>query len=245
MRIPAARARGILVLCFPAAPRTQAQLGRPEVKAFTVGIKTDKVDQHSADRYAMGISQPVILGPGSTDYAGLSSDKGQIVVDVKGLEPDGGLVLTVSETARTNRSAAPATCVVYPTTAVVCGAGEVQPEETSVIRTLSPKFFDPSALDAARHWRVTDPSAGVTIDFTATPHVGGTTVGITSVRAVKANNGGSEQASGKYDYDLTKLVATSLSEYETIRQEGSAGNYTTIIVDITATLASDSGIAKN
>lgn len=234
----------VALACVPGVASAQAKPIRHLVYNFTVGVTGDQVNQENADVYAMGPIQPVIHGPGSTDYQGLVSDKGQIAVDVAGIEPDGGLIVTVSETDRRNRAASPATCVVYPDTSVVCGAGALHPEEESVIRTLSPKFFDASALDANRHWQVGNAAAGVKIDFSATPNPDGVTLGITSDRVQKATNGNSVQSNGKYTYDTSKLLSTALSEYETIRQQSGASQYSTVVIDVTATLVSDSGMPK-
>lgn len=226
---------GIAVFSFPAAAAAQAPPTRHLVYDFTVGVKTDKISSNSATETVSG----------SSDFGEMNSDKGQIAVDVSGVEPDGGLVLAVTETARNGRTSKAITCVVYPDTSVVCADTDVRPEEESVIRTLSPKFFDASALDANRHWQVTNATAGVKIDFTASPNPDGVTVGITSERVQTAPNGNSVRANGKYNYNTAKLLPTTLSEYETIREQGGASQYQTTVIDITATLASDSGTAKN
>jgi hypothetical protein len=226
---------GIAIFCVPASALAQAKPSRHLVYSFSVGVSNTATEHNSMFDGGTGI--------GTLGAEG--SDKGQIMVDVNGVEPDGGLVVTVSEAARTNRSAQPATCVVYPDTSVVCGAGDVHPEEQSVIRTLSPKFFDASNLDANHHWQVTNAAANLKIDFTASPNADGVTVGITSDLQQKSTNGNSMQANGKYSYDTSKLIPTSLSEYQTIRQETGTGQNATIVIDTTATLVSDSGVAKS
>lgn len=220
---------------LPISSLAQAKPTRHLVYDFTVGTKSDSIAQNDE----------MATGSATSDLGGSGSDAGQVIVDISGVEPDGGLVLAVSETSRSNHAAKPATCVVYANTNVVCGAGDVHPEETSVIRTLSPKFFDASNLDAHHHWQVSNAAAGVTIDFTATPNADGSSVAIASERHEKASNGNSVDAEGKYAYDMAKLLPTSLSEYQTIRQQNGAGAYTTIIIDVTAKLASDSGLAKS
>jgi len=225
----------IVAFCFPISALAQAKPTRHLVYDYTVGTKSDSISDNNE----------IATGAATSDLGGSGSDSGQIIVDISGVEPDGGLVLAVSETSRSNHSAKPATCVVYSNTNVVCGAGDVHPEEMSVIRTLSPKFFDASNLDAHRHWQVSNAAAGVTIDFTATPNADGTSLGIVSERHEKASNGNTVDAEGKYSYDTAKLIPTSLSEYQTVRQQNGAGAYTTIIIDVTAKLASDSGLGKS
>jgi hypothetical protein len=235
MFLSASAVLGIVVFCSPAAALAQAQPTRHLVYNFSVGIKQDSVQENNE----------MATGAETSDLGGSNSDKGQIMVDVSGVEPDGGLVVIVSEAARGNHSAKPVTCVVYPDTSEVCGAGDVHPEETVVLRTLSPKFFDASNLDANHHWQVANAGAGVKIDFTANPGADGVSVAITAERVQKATNGNTEVANAKYAYDTTKLIPTSLSEYQTLRQQNGAGAYSTTVIDTTATLASDSGLAKS
>src|SRR5580658_7861460 len=97
--------------------------GAPErvlVYSFTVGLNNRTTD--TANEY-------------TNVQKNANSDLGTITVSVVGLEADGGLVVNVAEEARTNRSIAPATCVVYSNTNVICGAAVVTPEETSVLRS--------------------------------------------------------------------------------------------------------------
>ncbi len=234
------------IVFFSGAGTGLAQTASTErhlVYDFTVGVQTSNTSQTSAAQETQGGNVP---GYGYNDMAAGDSDKGQISVDVKGVEADGGLVVDVSETSvRSNRGSAASTCVVYPNTNVMCGAADVHPEAVSVLRTLSPKFFDPGALDANRHWQVSNPAAGVTIDFRAGPSAGGPTVTIDAERVEKYTNGSSVNSNAKYAYDLTKLVPTSLTEYQTIRQQNGAGAYSTVTFDTTATLVSDSGSGKS
>lgn len=178
-------------------------------------------------------------GTGDASFQGSASDKGQISVDYLGVETDGGLVLTVAEAAQNGRNAGSNTCVVYPNTNIICGTGTTNPEELAIIRTLSPKFFDPTALDANRHWHVGVDSAGVSIDFTAKPGTGGA-MRIDSQRTEKSKSGDMTSATASYTYDTSRLVPTSLKEYTQVRDQTTPGQYTNYVTDITATLASDS-----
>lgn len=178
------------------------------------------------------------MNTGDSSQSGTASDKGEITVDYGGVEADGGLVVTVAETARTNRTALPNTCVVYANTNIICGTGTTNPEELAIIRTLSPKFFDPSALDANRHWHVAQESAGVSIDFTAKP--GGDGMTIDSQRTEKSKSGDSLTATASYAYDTAHFAPKSLKEYTQIRTQSMPGQYMNVITDITASLVSDS-----
>jgi hypothetical protein len=213
------------------------------VYTFSVGVLSDQHAQSSAVSYS-GLatghtdSSPV-FGTGDTSYKGNASDKGEITVDYQGIEADGGLVVSVAEAARTNRTAPATTCVIYANTNVLCAGSNVYPEELSVVRALSPRFFDPSALDKNRHWKVSAGNGVVVIDFTATP-TGTGLVSIDSQRVEKTKSGDTTQATAQYDYDFTKFVPTTLKEYTTMRQETGVGQYTNITIDVRATLTSDS-----
>ncbi len=183
-----------------------------------------------------------VNGTGDTSYMGVASDKGTIQIDVFGVEPDGGLVVKVSENGQNVRKAAAVECVVYPTTNSICASGEVFPEELAVIRTLSPKFFDPSSLDAKHHWHQGSDAAGISLDFTA-GSPSGTTIPISENDDEKVAGGQSSTLHGTdtYSYDMSKNVSTTLKEYDTIRKQMGAGQYSNIVIDITAELATDSG----
>lgn len=166
------------------------------------------------------------------------SDKGQITVDYLGVEADGGLVVNVAENGR-DRKLAATPCVVYANTNVQCGAVDVNPEEVSIVRTLSPKFFDPTSLDAKRHWNISVPAAGVNIDFTVTPQSAGA-LQIDSERVEKTSKGDSTTASAKYTYQPARYLPTELKEYATMNLQVRPGQYASVQVDVTATLTSDS-----
>ena len=120
------------------------------VYSFTVGINYRTVDSSAGEHGNLQRNEV--------------SDLGTITVNVVGLDPGGGLVVNVAEDARTNRSVAPATCIIFSNTNVLCGSSVVTPEETSILRTLNPKFVDPTALDAKGHWHIA-PGSGVSIDL--------------------------------------------------------------------------------
>lgn len=214
---------------------------------FTVGVVSDQHTKDSSVKYgipnAAGIS-PVLHGTGDNSDKSNVSDKGQITVDYQGIEADGGLVVQVSEAARTNRTSAPATCIIYPDTNVACVNGNVYPEEITTLRTLSPKFFNPAALDVHRHWKVNAPSAGVAIDFSAVPQ-GSQSMHIQSQRNEESRSGDATNATASYTYEVERCIPTALKEYTTVRQEIGPGQYANITIDVTATLNSDSTDVKS
>jgi hypothetical protein len=194
---------------------------------FTVGVSST---QHFNSSQA---------GTGDNAIAGVVADKGQISVDYLGVESDGGLVVNVSEAAHATRTLAATTCVVYANTNVLCGSANVNPEEYSIIRTLSPKFFDATALDANRHWKVEVANAGVSIDFTAAPGANGV-LSIDSKRVEKSVSGDLTNAEGKYTYEIARFLPTSIKEYTKMHQQSRPGAYADITIDLQATLTSDS-----
>jgi hypothetical protein len=233
------------LVCAVATPAfAQEQPLRHLVYSFTIGVQNDTHDTNANGRSYDSSGMITAVGTGDTSYKGVGSDKGTIAVDVMNEEPDAGLVVKVSEDGQNTRKAAAVECVVYPTTNVVCGSGEVFPEELAVIRTLSPKFFNPSALDAQHHWHQGNTDAGVSLDFMAgTP--AGTIVPISETDDEKVQGGQGSMLHGTdtYSYDTAKDIPTQLKEYDTVRKQMGPGQYSNIVIDITAQLATDSGVA--
>jgi hypothetical protein len=210
------------------SPATAQASKRHLVYNFTVGIQSDeRTDAQSA-------------GTWDNRVQGNVSDKGEIVIDYLGVEADGGLIVNVAEKAQqSNRTLAATACVIYPNTNVQCGTGSVNPEEITIMRTLSPKFFSASAMDVKHHWNISAPAAGVNIDFTANPKDGGD-MSIDSQRVEKTTNGDSTSATATYQYSPARFLPTQLKEYTLMHQQSRPGQYASIRVDITATLTSDS-----
>ncbi|HTV93141.1 MAG TPA: hypothetical protein VMG98_10525 [Verrucomicrobiae bacterium] len=245
--------RGVLIIiavvaftgaALPAFAQQQVQ--RHLVYDFSVGVQNDAHDTDTSSKMSNTNGGANINGTGDTSYASLVSDNGTIDVDVFGVEPDGGLVVKVDEHAlRTNRTLKPVECVVYPTTNTVCGAGDVNPEEMAVLKTLSPKFFDPGALDAKHHWHEGNDAAGISLDFVAgTPSGNVVPISLDDNEKIGGGSGGSTlHGNDSYSYDMVKTVPTQLKEYDTIRKQTGAGQYTNVVIDITATLATDSSVA--
>jgi hypothetical protein len=181
---------------------------------------------------------------GVSSYADAASDKGQISIDVAGVQPDGALVVTVTETAD-RRSNAATDCLIYQDTTVKC-AGAVTPEEFAVMRTLSPKFLDPAFSDEGRHWLVEHGTQNVPSEFTVESKTS-SSVTVDEQRAIKmaGANRGTISTEAKYTYDETRLLPTSISEYTFLHYERDAGHTRNATVDITAHLIEDSAVGKN
>jgi hypothetical protein len=203
----------------------QAAQLRQLVYSFSVGVNNDTTDSSA--------------GNGTNAYSGSKSDMGTITVGVVGLEADGGLVVKVSESGRDNRTVAPATCVVYPSTNVLCDQTTVvTPEEYAVLRPLNPKFVDPTTLDSAGHWRIAPPGSGVTIDYTLGKVDANGVVPISGVRDEKSPQS-TVHTEITYSYNAPKVVPTQVKEYQRIHQQSGTTNGT-VTIDVTATLSSDS-----
>lgn len=206
----------------------QAAPKRTLVYSYNVGLTNDTTDAS--------------MGNGTNAYSGSKSDLGTITVGVMGVEPDGGLVATIAQTGRDNRTIAPATCVAYASTNVVCDSTTVTPEELAVLRSLNPKFLDPTALDAKGHWHIAPPGSGVTIDYTTSKADGSGVLPITGIRDEKAPQS-TTHTEITYAYNPTRLVPTNVKEYQTIHQNQGAST-STVTLDITASLQSDSLTSK-
>ncbi|MGB6985119.1 MAG: hypothetical protein WBD74_03985 [Candidatus Aquilonibacter sp.] len=199
--------------------------GRVLVYSFTVGINDRTVDSAAGEHGDVHRNEV--------------SDLGTITVTVVGLDPGGGLVVNVAESARTNRSVAPATCIIFSNTNVMCGSSVVTPEETSILRPLNPKFVDPTTLDAKGHWHIA-PGSGVSIDYTVSQNAGG--FAITGTRD-ESSPQGTVHSEMTYTYDAAKVVTTHVHEYQTVREQSGAVNALTTI-EVQGTLTSDSLSSK-
>lgn len=225
-----------VVLVLLTAPASAQQSKRHMVFSYSVGIRNDSRESTSMGNNSGNGG----ANNGANSYSANASDKGEITVDIMGVQPDGGLVVSTSQTGKT-RIQAPTTCVVYPTTNVVCTDANTFPEQLAVLRTLSPKFFNGANLDANRHWRVADSGAAITIDFNVTPESSGM-LDIASQRdqTFKGALAGSVHATANYVYNPARYVPASVKEYTIVRQETGPGQYSNITIDVTAQLAKDS-----
>ncbi|HET9028734.1 MAG TPA: hypothetical protein VFN49_01040, partial [Candidatus Aquilonibacter sp.] len=127
-----------MLLVAPLGARAQSL--RHLVYTFTVGINSSQHDTTAAN----GISSMAapgesnqILSSGDNAYNGEVSDKGEISLDIVGMRPDGGLVVTANESAK-ERHERDDTCVVYASTNALCTDPATYQEIYAVIRTLSP-----------------------------------------------------------------------------------------------------------
>ncbi|MHB8147807.1 MAG: hypothetical protein ACYDGM_11200 [Vulcanimicrobiaceae bacterium] len=228
--------------CVPVHAQTKSL--RHLVYAFSVGQQGDQHDTDSASGNSGGPNGAPVTGSGSTDYNANVSDKGTISIDVMGIQPDKGLVVTVSEAGQNGRNAAADTCVVFANTSTTCQNPQgVNPEEISVIRLLAPHFYDPSQLDAKQHWHEGGASkeGSTSIDFTVTKNVNDMLT-ISEHRRVTQTGIGAMtvNADSTILYDVKHFVPTSIKEYSTLHKQQPAGGYFDQTSDTELTLQSDS-----
>jgi hypothetical protein len=155
---------------------------------------------------------------GISHYGGTLTDKGTITVDVVKKQPDGAMVVMISEQGENVRRAPPAECVVYGNTHVICDPNKtVYTEEYTLLRFLGQNFVQPSQLDASKHWTIVQNSGdgmAVNADYAINSNNNGM-MQIGEKRTVKDTGAGhlTTNIETKIGYDYSRLVPTSVDEY--------------------------------
>jgi hypothetical protein len=245
------------VTASPAGAATTVPQVRHLVYSFTWGttnsteVHTSGMAEGSGGSGGMAAAAPSSSGnaSGISSYGGGASDHGTIAVDVLRQQPDGGVVVSVSEQAVERRSAPPATCVAYGDLTVVCDPNKkITVEELTLLRLLGSNFVDPNQLDAARHWR-RQQQAGTSssiADFTISKNANGIMT-IDESRVEKDSGGASPQTSdvtATIGYDFGRTIPTSIDESTTMRSE-QGEQYQTVKSETVLQLQSDSSAAKS
>ena len=186
---------------------------------------------------------------GISHYSGSLSDKGIITVKITGKQPDGGLIVSISEQGENVRKAPPATCVVYGNTNIICDPNKtVYTEEYTLLRFLGSNFIDPNQLDANKHWRIGPSSSqGQTVqaDYAITSNNNGV-MQIGETRKIVTNGSGKLETDieTKIHYDYSRTVPTSVDEYATQRTDSGLSGTSTTTYQTTLSLATDSILSK-
>jgi hypothetical protein len=215
------------------------------VYGFHWGTVTDMYEHNSGFGSVQGNNgiQMSTSGTGLTNYSNHAGDEGTITVDVMEEQPDKGLVVSVSEEARDNRSAKAATCVVYGNGNTICDPSmKVNPEEYSLVRFLGVNFVDSALIDAKSHWQFSSmgPNFSATSDYTITHNVSGAMT-ISEQRSITftGSRHGSAVVVSTIGYDVNRTVPTALDELTTERVEAGI-DYQNIRTQMQAKLQSDS-----
>jgi hypothetical protein len=150
-------------------------------------------------------------------YGGTLTDKGTMTVNIVKKQPDGALVVMISEQGENIRRASPAECVVYGNTNVICDPNKtVYNEEYTLLRFLAGNFVDPAQLDANKHWQIVQNvnNDHVTADYVIDSNNNGA-MQIGEKRTIVETGPGhlTTDVNTKIGYDFTRTVPTSVDEY--------------------------------
>lgn len=208
--------------------------------SFDISITQDRTVHSSGVGEAGGGT-----GSGMTHYGGGNSDKGTITIDVLMVQPDTGLVVSVAEQGRGDRTAAPATCVVYGIGSVVCDPDKkVNEEEMSLLRVLGRNFVNPSQLDLKKHWQNVNamPGGKEVNDYTISSDNNNGLLSIDYQRAltIEGANGYRADTSGNISYNQKLSVPLKLKEDTVTRRHVGQGQDDRIEQQLTLTLTTDS-----
>jgi hypothetical protein len=183
-------------------------------------------------------------GSGASNFGGTLTDKGTMTVSVVKKQPDGALVVMISEQGESIRRASAAECVVYGNTNVVCDPNKtVYNEEYTLLRFLAENFVDPAELDSNKHWQIVQNvnNDHVTADYVISSNNNGA-MQIGEKRTIKETGPGhlTTNIDTKIGYDFTRTVPTSVDEYaQQYTDAGIKGSQRTIY-QTTLQLVSDS-----
>ena len=188
-------------------------------------------------------------GNGISHYGGSLTDKGTMTVKITGKQPDGALIVSISESGEQLRKAPAATCVVYGTTQVICDPNKtVYTEEYTLLRFLGSNFVDPNQLDAKKHWSIGPRgSMGeiVQADYVITANNNGNMQIGETRKIVQTGSGKLEtDIETKLGYDYNRSVPTSVAEYATQRTDSGVSGTSTTTYQTTLSLVSDSVAAS-
>ena len=242
--IPAARALLFVVavtaaLVFSRGVAIAVLTSNQLVYAFSYSQAQDVYGRDSQNP-AEAIDPGDRLGSGTSHYHGALNDKGTMTLQLLHQQPDGAVVLTISEQGENVRRAPPAECVVYANTNVICDPNKtVYPEEYTLLRFFGRNFVDPSRLDANNHWAIKEDGGGLEVhaDYVVTSTSDGK-MQITETRAIRKAAAGSltTNIQTKIGYDFTQSLPTSIDEYVTQRRDNGVSGTTTTIYQTTLTL---------
>ncbi len=153
--------------------------------------------------------------------------------------------MTVAEQGRGDRSAAPATCVVYGIGSVNCELNaKINEEEMSLLRVRGRNFVNPSTIDNRHHWQNIETGAGgkEINDYTISKDNNDGLLGIDFQRVLTVEGAGGYRAdtSGSLSYNQKLSVPTLLKEDTVTRTHPAQGQDSRVEQQLTLTLTTDS-----
>jgi hypothetical protein len=207
--------------------------------SFDITITSELTVQSS------GIDEAGGGGSGVTHYGAGNTDKGTITVDIMGVQPDTGLIVSIAEQGRGNRSAEPATCIVYGIGSVVCDPNaKVNEEEMSLLRVLGRNFVNTATIDAKRHWQnVANGAGGKEVnDYTISSdnHDGLLGIDFQRVLTVEGASGYRADTHGSLSYNEKLSVPTQVKEDTVTRTHVGQGQDNRVEQQLTLNLTTDS-----
>jgi hypothetical protein len=157
--------------------------------------------------------------------------RGSIRVDMLGKQSDGSLIVQVAETPAQGAAAA-ATCVVFPTTGIVCDPNKpITSEEVTLLRFLAPGIVDPK--QDRPHWEMQD--GGPQSSFKATFSILQNTDGVLTIgeqRDAKGEAGpySTDDSKSTFTYDIARAVPTAIDD-SVVQKTVRYGQYNTTLTD--------------
>jgi hypothetical protein len=162
---------------------------------------------------------------------------GNVTVGVLREEPDGGLVLRVTESDSTAASPKTTTCVAFGDTTVVCDPNvQTGPELPVLMALMGKRFFDPARLDSDRHWHVQSQGSTENVADYRIVNVRGSLVDIDedAVRS-EASSNWKTLTKAVIEYDAARSLPTSIDE-STVRRSQTGIVYETAETHVTFAL---------
>ncbi len=183
-------------------------------------------------------------GSGIGDFVARVADRGTIDVVVKAAQPDGSLIVRVSEKARNTRTALPATCIVYSNTTVLCDrTKKVNLEEMELLAYLGQNFVNPVQIDANGHWgfKVSGAHDSMKAGYTIRSHSGSNfLIDMTRTYSQSGLDAYSSNTTGHFTYNAMRTIPTAIVESIVTRRQGSFGKNVTDRTEVSYKLVDDS-----
>ena len=181
---------------------------------------------------------------GIGDFVARVADRGTIDVVVKAAQPDGSLIVRVSEKARNTRTALPATCIVYSNTTVLCDrTKKVNLEEMELLAYLGQNFVNPVQIDANGHWgfKVSGAHDAMKAGYTIRSHSGSNfLIDMTRTYSQSGLDAYSSNTTGHFTYNAMRTIPTAIVESIVTRRQGSFGKNVTDRTEVSYKLVDDS-----